>query len=160
MPENKKAVESAATLPTTGDNTNDGINPQLDCTTKSAEMNSEEARVLLDAAGGTIGALQEARNGIEGVVAQMACDRIGKSDAWSSLMALRAGKIMGRMQELLLDEDVSIAPIDNFSGQDAWEMALDADDPGEVIYSEALPWLRQAFRYGYYQALIDSDGSL
>ena len=161
MPENKKAVEGVGALSTTGDNTKAGSNPQLDSITKSPKMDSEEARILLDAAGGSIVTLQTAHDGIEGMIAEMACDKWDRSSAvWSSLTALRAGKIMERTQWLLSDEADLIAPIDNFSGEDAWKKALGAADPGGVIYGEALPWLRKAFRYGYYQALIDGDGGL
>ena len=120
-----------------------------------AEMDKQEIDVLLAAVGSVFWLSAENASPEKKFILEKA----GKDDPYGSSWVFEAGRIVERLRQLLTDDDApKIAPIEEFPDMDVVQAVQQSKDKQFTMYSEVLPWLQKAFRYGYYQALIDQQG--
>ena len=118
-----------------------------------ADMDNREMKALMEAAGGTLGSAKES---MEDPAIKYIVQHTCKADPFAALCAFNAGKIMQRLDGLLGEDAPGIPPLEEFDGGSIVSLVrkggpnVDAD-----VYAAVLPYLRAAFRYGYYQALQD-----
>ena len=120
----------------------------------SAEMDKQEIDVLLAAVGSVFWLSAENASPEKKFILEKA----GKDDPYGSSWVFEAGRIVERLRQLLADDNSpEIAPIEEFPDMDIVQAVQQSKNKQFTMYSEVLPWLQKAFRYGYYQALIDQQ---
>ena len=118
-------------------------------------MDNREMKALMEAAGGTLGSAKES---MEDPAIKYIVQHTCKADPFAALCAFNAGKIMQRLDGLLGEDAPEIPPLEEFDGGSIVSLVRDSGpdtDAAVDVYAAVLPYLRAAFRYGYYQALRD-----
>ena len=120
----------------------------------SKEIDDEEMRLLAIAAGGTLEEIENDRQGIIGKFAKHAC----ANDEFGGMLSIRTGVILQRLSEFTEEDDSAIKniqPLNDFPADEIYDKLKGKDDSASELYSLVLPWLKKAFRYGYYHGMID-----